>query len=309
MKNARSQKMMYFLILITSMLLLISGCISDPSDEGNELSISGIVFLDANGNGSMDSDESGIANIVITSQTDETQTNAKGEFTLNTQLGEDQISVQKSSLPEGSLLTTANDTQSFTIEESITADAIGYTNQNSSSNFVFGDLITNPSFINNYYFELIMTNAGQSESSMKLWVIDNNMKAETQGMITYYNQENGTMGVYTSATNQVVITPILEMMPILTPFTFIEELDPNTFEAIMFKGEEMLDGKEVLVFENSMPGFEVTYYIWKDYQLIIKMDTKTGDMTSGFYFKDLSLDTVTMEDINYPSGAEVLDLS
>jgi hypothetical protein len=144
---------------------------------------------------------------------------------------------------------------------------------------------------------------------MKLWVIDNNMKAETEGMITYYNQENGTMGVYISASNQVVITPIEEDVSIPTPFTFVDEIDSSAFAEIMFKGEEMLDGKDVLVFENAKPGFEVKYYIWKDHQIIIKMDAQNGDLEGGFYFKDFSLDTVQIEDISYPPGAEVLNVS
>ncbi|NCB43139.1 MAG: hypothetical protein EOM59_11035 [Clostridia bacterium] len=303
-------KLSIFLLLIALMVLIASGCSTNSPGQASELSISGVIFLDENANGAMDSGEEGIPDVVVKSQSEEAQTNAQGEFELNTAEGEDEISVQANSLPEGLVLTTGNATQSFTISKSAAADPIGYASQDAGgSSYVFEDMVTSKSPYNNYYFELLITNSNQPDSSMKLWVIDNNMKAETQGMVTYYNEESGTMGVYTAATNQVVITPIMEAMPILTPFTFVEELDPNTFEKTMFKGEEVLDGKDVLVFENAMPGFEAKYYIWKGHQIIIKMETQTGNMGGGFYFKDLSLDTVTMQDITYPAGAEILDLS
>jgi len=306
----KTVKLAKLLLLVTGMVLLISGCSTNSPSQADEISISGVIFLDENANGAMDSGEAGIPDVVVKSQADEAQTNAQGEFELNTAEGDDEISVQADSLPDGLVLTTANDTQSFTISSSATADPIGYADQDADGgSYVFEDIIASKSSYNNYYFELLITNSGQPDSSMKLWVIDNNMKAETQGIVTYYNQESGTMGVYTAATNQVVITPIMEVMPILTPFTFVEELDPATFEETMFKGEEVLDGKDVLVFENAMPGFEAKYYIWKGHEIIIKMDTKTAGMGGGFYFKDLSLDTVTMQDITYPAGAEILNLS
>lgn len=297
------------LLLIALMMLIASGCSTNAPGQAGGLSISGVIFLDENANGTMDSGEEGIPDVVVKSQTDEAQTNAQGEFELNTAEGEDEISVQADSLPDGLVLTTANDVQAFTITESATAEPIGYSDEAAEASYVFEDIVTSRSAYNNYYFELLITNNGQPDSSMKLWVIDNNMKAEAQGMTTYYNQESGTMGVYTAATNQVVITPIMEAMPILTPFTFVEELDPDTFEETMFKGQEVLDGKEVLVFENAMPGFEAKYYIWKGHDIIIKMETQTAGMGGGFYFKDLTLDAVTMEDITYPAGAEILDLS
>lgn len=320
--NKRKINLLIFVILVSTSAFILWGCGSDDtpassnnseSSEASESSafyIKGVIFLDLNGNGAFDSGETGLPGITISSLSDETQTDSNGKYTLESKAGNDSINVDTNTVPDGLILNTDNDRQAFTLSANIQADPIGYIEtQSNTPLFSFEDSISNEGTYDNYYFELIMFNAGQQEESMKLWVIGNNMKAEAQGMTTFFNQENGTMGVYTAATNQVVITPIMEMMPIMTPFTFVDEFDPQTFDDIMFKGEEILDGKDVLVFENTAPGFEAKYYVWKEHKIIIKMEASSGTYEGSFYFKDLSLGSVSQDDINYPAGAEVLNLS
>ncbi|MBF4692372.1 hypothetical protein [Fusibacter ferrireducens] len=321
-----NQKNLLLLIILGISSLLLWGCSNSSNESQNQPSttsteqtnsdlnpmytITGIVFLDANGNGIMESDESGLPDITIKNQFSESHTDSDGQFILESQQGNDLISVVQNSLPPGLMLTTSNASQAFTVSGHIESDPIGYTYPvPDAPSYTFKDTITTDSTYDNYYFELQMSNAGQLNETMKLWVIGQSMKAETQGLITYYNHENGTMGVYAAETNQVVITPIMEEMPIVTPFTFVDELDAQTFDEIAYRGEEDLDDKEVLVFENTSPGFEATYYVWKEHPMIIKMETKSGSFESSFYFKDLSLGTVTPDDITYPAGAEVLNLS
>lgn len=317
--NKRRINLLIFVILVFTSAFILWGCGSDEtpassnaseSSESSAFYISGIIFLDLNGNGTFDSGETGIKGINVSSQSDGTQTDSNGEYRLESKAGSDTIRVDTATVPAGLVLTTDNDTQTFTISSDTQADAIGYIEpQSSTPMFSFRDSINDGNTYDNYYFELIMFNAGQQEETLKLWVMGNSMKAEAQGMTTFFNQENGTMGVYTAATNQVVITPIMEMMPIMTPFTFMDEFDPQTFDDIMYKGEENLDGKDVLVFENTVPGFEAKYYVWKEHKIIIKMEASSGTYEGSFYFKDLSLGSVTQDDINYPAGAEVLNLS
>lgn len=323
-EKQRNPLLLIFILSIS--LLLLWGCSSNSNESQNQSEtssteqtntnstnvpiITGIVFLDANANGIMESEEVGLSNITIKNQFGESHTDSNGQFVLESQQGSDQISVLQSSLPLGLVLTTGNESQPFTVNGDIESEPIGYTSPTPDApTYAFEDMITTDSTYDNYYFELLMTNEGQVDNSMKLWVTGQNMKAEAQGLITYYNNENGTMGVYTAATNQVMITPIVETIPIMTPFTFVDELDAQTFDEIAYSGEENLDGKDVLVFKNKGPSFEATYYVWKEHPMVIKMETKSGTFESSFYFKDLSLGTVKLEDITYPSGAEVLNLS
>lgn len=308
-------------VMIIFGILLLSGCTdsdnaanNDANVSGNQIEmsiLSGYVFLDTNENGIRDADEEGIEGIVINGNQSSATTNSNGEFELNVEDGDEKIKVDQSSVSSDFELTTGNDEQTITINSSeVQAKPIGYSQKLDSvtSGLNFFDSIDRDSTYNNYYFELLINDGSGYGRSMKYWVIDESIKSEAEGMVIYSNKENGTMGVYTAETNQVVVTPYMEMEDILTPFTFMEDLDPDTFTTTMYKGEENLDGKAVLVFESNAGGITATYYIWKDHKLIIKMDTKMNEAIGGFYFKDLTFDRVTIDEITYPEGAEVLDM-
>ena len=82
--------LLIFVILVFTSAFVLWGCGSDEtpassnaseSSEASEASafnISGIIFLDLNGNGTFDSGETGIKGINVSSQSDETQTDSNG---------------------------------------------------------------------------------------------------------------------------------------------------------------------------------------------------------------------------------------
>ncbi len=318
-----------FILILCVIIILVTGCsngeemsdtsggtTSDDTGQSEDIQearnghILGIVFEDKNGNGSVDADEPGIAQVKMNSGSTSAETDQNGGYSVSAQSGNNSIEVDAGSLEAGYVLTTGNANQTIYVDGDVSADPIGYMREPAEAmGYDFGMSIENPSVYDNYYYELVMEHSGLPASNMKIWVIGNSMKAQAQGTITYYNHMNGTMGVYTEQTNQVVITPIMETMYMPNPFTFVEELDPATFDEVMYRGEDVFDGKDVLVFENTAPGFEATYYVWKEHHIIIKMEAKSNDYQSSFYFKDLTFGAVNEEDINYPPGAEVLDIS
>lgn len=172
----------------------------------------------------------------------------------------------------------------------------------------FESVLVDSAIADNYYYELVMDNMGQ-KVSMKYWAIGRSYKTETMGMITFVNEETGKMGIYTEETNSVMLMDYQDTGEMINPFTYIASLDKSTFSQIRYKGEETLDDKEVLVFEYSGPEFSATYYVWKEYGLIIKMESTVGDVKTMFFFKDLAFGTVKEEDITYPEDAQVTDLS
>ena len=117
------------------------------------------------------------------------------------------------------------------------------------------------------------------------------------------------MGVYVEAANQLTVAPLTETIEFESPFTLASEIETKTFDYISYIGTEDLDGKTVYVFENTAPEASVKYYVWADTGIIIKMEASTDTGAGTYYFKDLSLGTVTADDFEYPAGAEILDLS
>ncbi len=316
----------WMLLIMMFIIMMLTGCsggsapnqepaqtdAQESSETGTPAShtVSGQVFEDANGNGQHDAGEAGLGNVTVRIDGMPTVTSGEGTYSLGIQEGHVALEVDEATIPEYFTLTTGNDTQSLNVDRDTQAAPIGYMRTGTEGDaYAFGSFVNNPSRFDNYYYELVMENAGQMENRMKIWVIGNSMKAEAQGTITYYNHMNGTMGVYTAQSNQVIVTPIMEMMYMPNPFTFVDELDPATFDEVMYRGEESFDGKSVMVFENTAPGFEARYYVWKDYNLIIKMEAKSAGYQTSFYFKDLAFDVVEEGDITYPPGAEVMDLS
>ncbi|MCK8060170.1 MULTISPECIES: hypothetical protein [unclassified Fusibacter] len=210
-----------------------------------------------------------------------------------------------------------NDTQSEKMAKEAETEAVAKTevlkdsetsDEPGVSGIEFESVLGGSAMADNYYYELVMDNMGQTVS-MKYWAIGRSYKTETMGMITFVNEETGKMGIYTEETNSVMLMDYQDTGEMINPFTYIASLDKSTFSQIRYKGEETLDDKEVLVFEYSGPEFSATYYVWKEYGLIIKMESKVGDVKTMFYFKDLAFGRVKEEDITYPEDAQVTDLS
>lgn len=304
--------MLLYLIIIA----LLFGCSKEVAesedlsdkDYDSESSLSGIVFIDENANGLFDSGEKGFEGVKITVNGAILTTDSNGKYEKKVPRGNASISIETASVPDTYTLTTGNDTQTINIEaESTSAKPIGYALKAAENSPSFEELLSYDRH-DNYYFDLIVSTVGAPDSSMKLWVIGESYKSITQGITLFVNKETGKMGVYEPNTNQVIITPLLDDTPLMTPFTYIDELDKDLFKFTHYKGTTQLDNKSVEVFEYEGAGTSVTYYLWRDYHLILKVDTKVGDIISSFYFKDLAFDTVTMEDISYPAGAKVIEV-
>ncbi len=294
-----------FIIIIGLILFLSAGC----NNTSGDYTVDGIVFLDENNNGTMEDNESGIKNITINYDEGNVTTNSNGEYTINTNLSSIKIEVDESTLNINYILTTNNNVQ--TVNTNQEAEPIGYaslvTENADPDNLLFKDVVMSNN-ITNYYFEAIMEN-GSMETTFKLWVMDNSMKLEDPMQTVFVNSSQGIMGMYLASTNQVIITPMTEPINIDTPFSLVSDLDAETFDMINYTGTETLDDKKVYVFENTVPGFEAKYYVWADKGIIIKMIANYGDMTNSLYFKDLTIGNVTEADFQYPSGAEIIDVS
>ena len=271
--------------------------------------ISGIVFFDEDSSGTLDSGETGLEGIVIDCEGQSCTTDSAGQYEFTTESSTVEISVDESSLPADYTLTTDNSVQTVeAVEGSGTASDIGYVST-AAEGPVFSDALSTGAEYTNYHFILELTTSMGSDT-VEGWVMDSDIKWDAEGQIIFCISSQGTMGVYVKSANQLTIAPLTEAVEIETPFTVAEELDPELFSSTYYIGTEELDGKTVYVYESTMPEYVTTFYVWADNGIIIKMDViEQGGTVVSYFFKDLSIGTVTTDDFAYPAGAEVFDLS
>ncbi|PKM94823.1 MAG: hypothetical protein CVU84_07820 [Firmicutes bacterium HGW-Firmicutes-1] len=307
------KRVCFALMLLVTLVMTFVACSGNTAGDKTAATngeVTGMVFFDENDNGELDSGENGLANVKVIIDTISALTDASGKYAITVSEDELELLVDESTIGAEYTLSTNNSTQTIQlIENKGTADPIGYALKPAESDITIGEILTDTKRYDNYYFELIITDTANSDFSMKLWFMNGSYKSDSLGITTFVNQSKGIMGVYTQANNQVVITPILEYEELVTPFTYMNELDRETFDKVYYKGKEDLDGKSVLVFENTTPTQEMKIYIWEDTGIIIKLDINSGPQKRIVYFKDLTLGNVIEADITYPAGSIVMDLS
>ncbi len=271
--------------------------------------ISGIVFYDEDSSGTMDSSENGLEGLVINCGGQSCTTDSSGMYEFSTENSTEEISVDESSLPADYILTTGNSSQTVeTAAGSGIASDIGYVSI-AAEGLAFSEVLSTGAEYTNYHFILELTTS-MGFDTMESWVMDSDVKYDAEGQIIFCISSQGTMGVYLKSTNQLTVTPITEVVEIESPFTIAEELDPVVFSSLNCTGTEELDGKTVYVYESTMPEYIATFYVWADNGIIIKMDvTEQGGTVVSYFFRDLSIGTVTSDDFVYPEGAEVFDVS
>ena len=184
------------------------------------------------------------------------------------------------------------------------------TSGTSSEGTSFSDALdTSSADFDNYYFELETTYQGQETMHAEMWVMGSDVKIAYEGQIMYYYVSESRMAIYSEKANQVVLMPIEGMEEIETPFALADELDRSTFSDVYYAGTEQLDGKTVSVYEYSAGGMQAKYYVWADTGIILKMEADSGDYTTSYYYKNMTLNEVTEADFEYPADASVLDMS
>lgn len=311
-------KKFIFTIMSLGFIISLSACGGSSSNDTSEdttnttnnsdtFQITASVFEDLNQNQVLDSDENGIENIVIIYDGGSVSTNASGDFTIEA-TAEITIEVDPSSLPDGYMLTSENDVQTIGING--TGEDIGYAPSVSQEDISIQRILdANHDNIKTYEFDLYLNSNGMEMGNLHYATDGVNFIAEDDNMITYYLSESGKMGVYTKASNQLVITPAIEVATIETPFTLTSDLDPETFDQMYYKGTTTFDDKTVYIFQNVMPAYNTELYVWPEYDLIIHMSSDVNGYSAILEFQNLKINELDESAFDFPEGAEILDMT
>ena len=165
--------------------------------------------------------------------------------------------------------------------------------------------------IDNYYYEYVMSSGGQRMASFKLWVNGNRIRfdAEAEGQTIFLNYDTGEGYVYMPAGNVLMKMPLDQLgSEWESPFLFAGEIDQMTMDSLKYTGKEMIDGKECYIYEGESGATKMTYYIWKEEGLIVKMIYETNDQSSfEYYFKDLTLGQTYDSELKLPENVDIID--
>jgi len=204
-----------------------------------------------------------------------------------------------------SVVTTSEDTSETT---TASTEAVSETVENGG--VLASDIFNRESKVDRYAYELIMTSGGQVIGGFNLWVDGDRVRFDLadQGQSMYFDYAKKEAYIYVAAENTLMKTPIETLgNEWESPFLFAEELDDDALTAMKNKGSETLDGKKCQIFEYDNMGTKVTYYVWEEKGLILKMIMEVdGQPTYEYYFKNLQIDGNFDKELELPEGAKIV---
>jgi hypothetical protein len=204
------------------------------------------------------------------------------------------------------LVTTAETTSETT---GVVTEATSETTENTE--VLASDIFDRDSKIDRYAYELIMSSGGQVIGGFNLWVDGDRVRfdlAAEQGQSMYFDYAKKEAYIYVASENTLMKMPIESLgNEWESPFLFAEELDDRALSAMKNKGSEIVDGKKCQVFVYDSAGTEVTYFVWEEKGLILKMIVEVeGQPTYEYYFKNLQIDGNFDKELELPEGAKIV---
>lgn len=167
--------------------------------------------------------------------------------------------------------------------------------------------------VDNYYYEYVMSTNDQHMASFKIWVNGPRLRFDIleEGQRIYLNYELNEGYLYMPDGNVLMKMPLESLGDEWeSPFIFADEIDQGTMDGLKFSGKELIDGKECYVYTDKNDEMEMTYFIWKEEGLIVKMQFESKDQPSyEYYFKDLSVGENYDEELKLPDDADIVDMT
>ena len=166
-------------------------------------------------------------------------------------------------------------------------------------NFIaFRDLLAKSIDVTNVYYEYELRVAGVSREYYSAWIDQDRIRLEPfeQRNSLYADLNEKSVKVHFYDTNVIAPAAFEEnfFQSMMSPVAFREVLEQDMFEHVHFEGSALVDGKPCDVFEVHAADLNVTYYLWKENGLAVKMIAQiTGFPAYEYYFRSLE-----------PGGAE-----
>lgn len=172
------------------------------------------------------------------------------------------------------------------------------------------DLISDNLEVDSYYYEYVVSINGAEQVGFKIWSYDNRIRFEggMEGEMFYldYNKNEGYL--YMPAEKTMLKMPLESIDNEWdSPFIMTADIDDSALSGMNYIGDENLDGKTCAVYEYESSEGKITYYIWKDEGIVIRMKMEMdGGSTYEYYFKDLKINENFEMELEIPDDVQII---
>jgi len=166
----------------------------------------------------------------------------------------------------------------------------------------FSELLAKSVDINNLYYEFELRVEGVSREYYSAWESEDQLRIDSfdQKHSIFANLKDQTVSVLDRTSGILSPSAYDETFfnGMTSPVAHNEALEQDMFEHVHYEGSALMDGKPCDVYEVHSADLNVTYYLWKDNGLTVKMIAEiTGFPKYEYYFRSL-----------VPGGAAAVDL-
>jgi outer membrane lipoprotein-sorting protein len=172
------------------------------------------------------------------------------------------------------------------------------------------DLLSKTSDIDSVSYDMVSTGPGVPSMNTKVWVKtkpETKMKTETKAegetvvSIVDYAAQNAYM--YLPSQNMAFQMDLSDAPE--SPVEGTEAIEGYNPTII---GTETYDGKECLVVEYAVEGFETKMWVWKRYGFPVKVETVTPEGKMTFEHKNLDFSNIPDSVFELPSGVQITQM-
>ncbi|MZQ96844.1 MAG: hypothetical protein GT601_04120 [Acidaminobacter sp.] len=160
--------------------------------------------------------------------------------------------------------------------------------------------------IKNLYYEYELRVEGVSREYYSAWKSDDQVRIDTfdHKHSIYANLKDQSAFVLDRTSGILSPSDYDETFfsGMMSPVAFNEALEQDMFEHVHYEGSALMDGKPCDVYEVHTADLNVTYYLWKDNGLTVKMIAQiTGFPKYEYYFRSLQPEGASVEDLTPPN--------
>lgn len=171
----------------------------------------------------------------------------------------------------------------------------------------FSDTLSKSMGIKNLYYEFELRVEGVSREYYAVWKSEDQVRIDPfdQKSSIFVNHKNQTISVLDRTSGMLSPSAYDETFVngMMSPVAFNEALDQDMFEHVHYEGSALMDGKPCDVYEVHSADLNVTYYLWKDNGLTVKMIAQiTGFPKYEYYFRSLQPEGASVQDLAPPSN-------
>jgi outer membrane lipoprotein-sorting protein len=172
------------------------------------------------------------------------------------------------------------------------------------------DLLSKTSDIDSLSYDMVSTGLGMPSMNTKVWVktkpetkMKTEMKAEGETVVNIVDYAAQKAYMYLPSQNMAFQTDLSDAPESPVEGTkAIEGYNPTII------GTETYDGKECLVVEYAVEGFETKMWVWKKYGFPVKVETVTQEGKMTFEHKNIDFSNIPDSVFELPSGVQITQM-